>query len=197
MAILDEKTLDFISSSYEQTVRLGVRLGELLAPGDLICLRGDLGSGKTAFAQGIGRGWGTTYRITSPSYTLVNEYPRLGDGRILYHIDCYRLETEGDVITAGLEDIVDHDHTLMIEWPDHIEYLLPPDRFMIDLRFIDETRRGMRIRAEGERPGQLFKGGLNQSEGTKNHRNSSSHHRLRPHRLAQDRELMAPQSSLS
>jgi tRNA threonylcarbamoyladenosine biosynthesis protein TsaE len=73
VAILDEKTLDFVSISYEQTVRLGVRLGELLFPGDLICLAGDLGSGKTALAQGIGRGWGTTCRITSPTFTIVNE----------------------------------------------------------------------------------------------------------------------------
>jgi tRNA threonylcarbamoyladenosine biosynthesis protein TsaE len=158
VAILDEKTLDFISSSYEQTIRLGVRLGELLVPGDLICLRGELGSGKTALAQGIGRGWGTANRITSPTYTLVNEYPRLHDGRILYHIDCYRLESEADVITAGLEDIIEIGYTLMIEWPDHIEYLLPDSRLTVDLRYIDETRRGLRVRAEGERPTQLFKG---------------------------------------
>lgn len=157
MAILDEKTLDFISSSYEQTVRLGVRLGELLAPGDLICLSGDLGSGKTALAQGIGRGWGTTHRITSPTYTLVNEYPRLHDGHILYHIDCYRLETEADAITAGLEDIVEVGNTLMIEWPEQIDYLLPPSRLLVDLRYIDETRRGLRVRAVGDRPEQLFK----------------------------------------
>lgn len=157
MAILDEKTLDFISSSYEQTVRLGVRLGELLVPGDLILLQGELGSGKTALAQGIGRGWGTAHRITSPTYTLVNEYPRLHDGRILYHIDCYRLESEADAITAGLEDIIDVGQTLMIEWPERIEYLLPPSRLSVDLRYIDETRRGLRIRAEGERPEQLFK----------------------------------------
>jgi tRNA threonylcarbamoyladenosine biosynthesis protein TsaE len=138
-------------------LRLGVRLGELLVPGDLICLAGELGSGKTALAQGIGRGWGTTYRITSPTYTLVNEYPRLHDGRILYHIDCYRLESEVDAITAGLEDIVDVGRTLMIEWPERIEYLLPPERLLIELRHVDDTRRGLRIRAEGERPEQLFK----------------------------------------
>ncbi len=157
MAILDERTLDFVSHSYEQTKRLGVRLGELLVPGDLICLTGELGSGKTALAQGIGRGWGTTYRITSPTYTLVNEYPRLHDGRILYHIDCYRLESEIDAITAGLEDIVDVGRTLMIEWPERIEYLLPKARLSIDLRHVDDTRRGLRVRAEGERPEQLFK----------------------------------------
>jgi tRNA threonylcarbamoyladenosine biosynthesis protein TsaE len=157
MAILDERTLDFISSGYEQTVRLGVRLGELLVPGDLICLSGELGSGKTALAQGIGRGWGTTYRITSPTFTLVNEYPRLHDGQILYHIDCYRLESTADIITAGLEDVVEPGRTLMIEWPERIEVLLPLQRLWIGLRYVDDTRRGLRIKAEGERPETLLK----------------------------------------
>lgn len=157
MAILDERTLDFVSSSYEQTVRLGVRLGELLLQGDLICLSGELGSGKTALAQGVGRGWGTSCRVTSPTFTLVNEYPRLHDGQVLYHIDCYRLEHWADAVTAGLEDIVEPGRTLMIEWPERIENLLPPDRFWITLRHIDDTRRGLRIRAEGERPEILLK----------------------------------------
>ena len=84
MAILDEKTIDFISTNVDQTIRLGVRLGELLEVGDLVCLAGELGTGKTAMAQGIGRGWGAGRRVTSPSFTLVNEYPRLRDDRILY-----------------------------------------------------------------------------------------------------------------
>ena len=91
MAILDRWTIDFVSSSVEQTTRLGVRLGELLQIHDLVCLSGDLGAGKTALARGIGRGWGSGLRVTSPTFTLVNEYPRLADGRVLYHIDCYRL----------------------------------------------------------------------------------------------------------
>lgn len=157
MAILDEKTLDFISSSYEQTLRLGVRLGELMVPGDLICLSGELGSGKTVLAQGIGRGWGTSYRVTSPTFTLVNEYPRAHDGEILYHIDCYRLEKAADIVTAGLEDIVQQGRTLMIEWPEQIESLLPLDRLWVGLRYVDDTRRGLRIRAEGERPEILLK----------------------------------------
>jgi tRNA threonylcarbamoyladenosine biosynthesis protein TsaE len=107
MAILDEHTLDFTSTGIEQTHRLGVRLGELLARGDLICLSGELGTGKTALAQGIGRGWGAGMRVTSPTFTLVNEYPRLRDGRLLYHIDCYRLESPGEVVTAGLSDILE------------------------------------------------------------------------------------------
>lgn len=157
MAILDEKTVDFISTSVEQTERLGVRLGQLLEPEDLICLAGGLGAGKTAMARGIGRGWGTSLRITSPTFTVVNQYPRLSDGSILYHVDCYRLESEGDVITAGLEDVLNSNGAVMIEWPAQIEAWLPEDRLTIQLRYLNETRRGMRIFASGERSATLLK----------------------------------------
>jgi tRNA threonylcarbamoyladenosine biosynthesis protein TsaE len=157
MAILDERTLDFISSSVEQTVRLGVRLGELLEIGDLICLSGELGTGKTAFAQGIGRGWGASRHVTSPTYTLVNEYQRLHDGRILFHIDCYRLENEADVVTAGIGDILDDGGAIMIEWPERISTYLPDDRLWLELRHVNETRRGLRIKADGSRALDLLK----------------------------------------
>ncbi len=156
VAILDKQTLDFISSSVEQTVRLGVRLGELLEIGDIICLSGELGSGKTALARGIGRGWGAGQRVTSPSFTLVNQYPRLRDGCILYHMDCYRLEGQGEIITAGLEDILDDDGVIMIEWPERIESLLSATRLWIELRHVSETRRGLRLHSEGDRPTELL-----------------------------------------
>jgi tRNA threonylcarbamoyladenosine biosynthesis protein TsaE len=120
MAILSDQTLDFTSSSVEQSVRLGVRLGELLEPGDLLCLSGELGSGKTVLARGIGRGWGAAARVTSPTFTLVNTYPRLRDGRILYHIDAYRLENRADAITTGLEEVLQGDGAVMIEWPERV-----------------------------------------------------------------------------
>lgn len=156
MPILDEWTLDFTSSSPEQTVRLGVRLGELLKPRDLLGLSGDLGSGKTTFARGVGRGWGAGSRVTSPTFTLVNHYPRQHDGCTLYHIDCYRLESEGDIVTAGLEDIFETDGAFMIEWPERIERWLPPDRLWIELAYQTETRRHMRFTASGARARQLL-----------------------------------------
>jgi len=156
MAILDERTLDFISNSDEQTVRLGVRLGELLIVGDVVCLSGDLGSGKTAFAQGIGRGWGASRHVTSPTFTLVNEYQRLNDPRKLYHIDCYRLKGEADTITTGIDDILMDDSVIMIEWPERISTFLPEERLWIELRHISETRRGVRIKADGDRALELL-----------------------------------------
>jgi tRNA threonylcarbamoyladenosine biosynthesis protein TsaE len=157
MAILDERTLDFISSSVEQTIRLGVRLGELLEVGDLVCLSGELGSGKTAIAQGIGRGWGASRHVTSPTFTLVNDYKRLHDGNTLYHIDCYRLENQADIVTAGLESILYDGGAAMIEWPEQISTILPSDRLWIELRHINETRRGLRIKADGDRALELLK----------------------------------------
>lgn len=156
MAILDKWTVDFISNTVEQTVRLGVRLGELLEPNDVLCLAGELGAGKTALARGVGRGWGTSLRITSPTFTLVNEYPRLKDGRILYHLDCYRLETAVDIYTVGIDDILDGDGAVMIEWPERIETILPKDRLWIQLEYISNTRRSLRLTAAGDRSAQLL-----------------------------------------
>ena len=156
MPILDKWTLDFVSSSVEQTVRLGVRLGELLQPGDVVCLYGDLGAGKTAVARGVGRGWGTGLRVTSPTFTLVNQYPRLKDGRVLFHVDCYRLETTADVWTVGLEDIFDDRQTMIIEWPERLSHLLPADRLEIHLAYLNETRRSLRFSATGPRAADLL-----------------------------------------
>lgn len=158
MAILDEWTLDFISTSVEQTVRLGVRLGELLHGRDVVCLEGELGAGKTALARGIGRGWGASLRVTSPTFTLVNEYPRLHDGLILYHVDCYRLSGRGEIVTAGVEDVLDGAGAIMIEWPERIESLLPADRLWVRLRYVNETRRSLRMTAGGDRSAELLQG---------------------------------------
>lgn len=157
MAILTDQSLDFISSSEQQTMRLGVRLGELLQPGDVLCLSGDLGSGKTVFARGVGRGWGTVIRVTSPTFVLVNQYPRMHDDRVLYHIDCYRLESEEDAVSAAVEDILLSDGAFMIEWPERIEAWLPTDRLWIDLTHVNETRRKLRFIASSTRSTELLK----------------------------------------
>jgi tRNA threonylcarbamoyladenosine biosynthesis protein TsaE len=156
MAILDKWTLDFISNSVEQTVRLGVRLGELQRSRDLLCMSGDLGTGKTAFARGIGRGWGAALRVTSPSYVLVNQYPRLRDGRILYHVDCYRLENREDIVTAGIEDVLDSEGAVMIEWAERISELLPEDHLWIEFGYVNLTRRTLRFTAKGDRSAQIL-----------------------------------------
>ncbi|MCB8943794.1 MAG: tRNA (adenosine(37)-N6)-threonylcarbamoyltransferase complex ATPase subunit type 1 TsaE [Ardenticatenaceae bacterium] len=157
MAILKEWTVDFTSNSVEQTVRLGVRLGELLDRQDVLCLSGELGAGKTALARGIGRGWGTTARVTSPTFTLIHEYARSKDGRILYHLDCYRLQSEADIETVGLEDVLDGHGPVMIEWPEQVAAWLPADRLWITLTYISQTRRSLRLEAQGPRSTELLK----------------------------------------
>jgi len=162
MAILKDNSLDFTSSSAAQTERLGVRLGELLQPGDIICLSGPLGSGKTALARGVGRGWGSAVRVTSPTFTLINEYPRARDSQPLYHLDCYRLRGAAtaadadDVETTGLFDILDDQFALMIEWAERVEPHLPGDRLWITLGHIDMTRRSLRFEADGTRARALL-----------------------------------------
>ena len=157
MAILSDKTLDFVSNTLPQTIRLGIRLGELLQPGDVMALYGDLGSGKTALARGVGRGWGTALRVTSPTYTLINEYPRSKDGVVLYHLDYYRVESQGEIITTGIDDVFDNVGAFMIEWPSRIPDFLPEERLNITLRFVTDTKRGLRLEAVGERHTQLLK----------------------------------------
>jgi len=103
MPILDGNSLEFLSHSPEQTQRLGVRLGELLKSGDVICLAGDLGSGKTTLAQGIARGWGALDPVTSPTFVIVNEYRR-ADGAALYHVDAFRLSGSQEAEVMGLRE---------------------------------------------------------------------------------------------
>ena len=124
MPILDERSLEFLSHSPEQTQRLGVRLGELIRPSDLVCLAGDLGSGKTTFAQGIARGWGSLDPVTSPTFVLINEYRR-ADSLRMHHIDAFRLDSEQDVWSLGLEDVIGNHGPVLIEWPDRLTEFLP------------------------------------------------------------------------
>ena len=156
MPILNQQTIEFISHSVEQTERFGFRLGELIQMGDVICLSGELGAGKTALARGIALGWGSQYRVTSPTFTLINEYPRESDGRILYHMDSYRLESEDDVLTTGVEDILLDGQTVIIEWPEQLKTFLPADRLWVSLVPFEETKRRIRVEAHGERPYKLM-----------------------------------------
>jgi tRNA threonylcarbamoyladenosine biosynthesis protein TsaE len=148
MPILDEGSLEFLSHSPAQTQRLGVRLGELIGPGDLICLAGDLGSGKTTMAQGIARGWGAIDPVTSPTFVLINQYRR-ADHAILYHFDAFRLQGTRDALALGIDDFLEADGPLLIEWPERVEMILPPTRIWISLRWIDDEKRGLHIEANG------------------------------------------------
>jgi tRNA threonylcarbamoyladenosine biosynthesis protein TsaE len=149
--ILRDGELDIISHSPEQTKRLGARLGRLLHAGDVICLSGDMGAGKTVFSSGIGEGWGTETPLTSPTYNLVHEHRRKADKQRLYHLDCYRLNGVDEADTIGLDDILDGDGVVIFEWAERIEAALPAHYLWVDLKVNDVSRRNFFIEAEGKR----------------------------------------------
>ena len=150
MPILDKRSLDFVSHSPEQTVRFGVRLGERLQPGDVLCLSGDLGAGKTTLATGLARGWGALDQVTSPTFVIVNEYRR-ADGLRLFHLDGYRLNSSAEALALGFDDLLNTDGILLIEWPERFAEVLPPDHLRVTLRWIDDHKRNIRMEAHGER----------------------------------------------
>lgn len=156
MPIIREGQLDIISHSPEQTARLGQRLGKLLQPGDLLCLAGDMGAGKTVLASGIGRGWGAKHPLTSPTFGLVHEHRRDTDRQRLYHLDCYRLQSSADADSIGLDDMLDGDGVLVIEWPERIQEALPDERLWLELRILETTRRNLVLAGAGSRHKQLI-----------------------------------------
>src|SRR5512137_2849521 len=102
MPILDPHTFEFFSKSPEQTRRLGMRLGALLQPGDLVCLQGDLGAGKTTLVQGMAQGWGALDSVSSPTFVLVNSYRR-PDSSPFFHFDAYRIDSPGEAEELDLD----------------------------------------------------------------------------------------------
>jgi tRNA threonylcarbamoyladenosine biosynthesis protein TsaE len=148
MPILEGQSLDFLSHSPEQTVRLGVRLGELLKRGDVVCLAGDLGSGKTTLAKGIARGWGSLDQVTSPSFILINEYRR-ADHQRLFHLDAFRMGGTIEADLLGFQELLDAEGSLVIEWPERIKELIPDQCLWVSLRWVDELRRGLNFTAQG------------------------------------------------
>ncbi|MGD8398526.1 MAG: tRNA (adenosine(37)-N6)-threonylcarbamoyltransferase complex ATPase subunit type 1 TsaE [Anaerolineae bacterium] len=152
MPILDRDTLDLISHSAAQTRRFGARLGVLLRPGDVVCLEGDLGTGKTRLVQGIGLGMGVTEPITSPTYTLIAEYRPPPPAPTLYHVDVYRLDAPvGQILDVGIDDYLGGSGVCVIEWADRIRDVLPDACLWIKLTHLDETKRGILIRAGSKR----------------------------------------------
>jgi tRNA threonylcarbamoyladenosine biosynthesis protein TsaE len=154
--ILRDGELDIISNSAEQTQRLGVALGSLLQAGDVVCLSGDMGAGKTVFSAGIGQGWGAIHPLTSPTFNLVHEHRRETDALRLYHLDCYRLNGVEDVESIGLDDILNGRSVVIMEWPERILGVLPQRRLWVQLRILEASRRNLIFEGEGDRYRQLI-----------------------------------------
>jgi len=149
MPILDERTFEFFSYSPEQTRRLGIHVGSYLNKGDVVCLEGDLGAGKTTLVQGIGQGWGTLDRVTSPTFVIVNEYRRLNHER-LFHLDAYRLRDAQDAEALDFDRLLTNG-TLVIEWAERIKNILPEQHLWIQFSYRDLEQRTMLLTAHGDR----------------------------------------------
>jgi len=149
--ILKEGQLDIISHGPDQTRRLGMRLGTLLEAGDVVCLSGDMGAGKTVFSAGIGAGWGAKTPITSPTFNLVHEHQRERDSQILYHLDCYRLQSAADAEMIGLDEILSGRGPVIFEWPEQIVSALPKERLWVELRVNEGSRRNFLFEGTGAR----------------------------------------------
>lgn len=139
------------TTTSEQTKAIGRAIGRLLRAGDVISLIGELGAGKTTLAQGIAEGLESTEHVTSPTFTLINEYP----GRIpLYHFDVYRLASPDDMDDLGYEEYFQGPGATLIEWGDKVESLLPADRLEIFLDW-DNNGRKLTLKPFGARSQEL------------------------------------------
>lgn len=146
--------MDIFSRSPEQTRLIGARLGEKLQAGDVICLQGDLGAGKTTFVQGVAQGWGSLDSVSSPTFIIVNEYGRADSSR-LFHMDAYRLDSALEAEQLDLDSML-ADGALLIEWPERIDGLVPREHLWIDLGHKGEEEREMKFKAVGTRYEELL-----------------------------------------
>ena len=136
--------MEYITHSPEETERIGAALGKVLPAGTVIAYRGDLGAGKTAFTRGLARGLGYADCVTSPTYTIVNEY--LGGRLPLFHFDMYRLRSAEDLWDIGWEDYLDRGGVCAVEWSENVQQALE-GAMVISLEKLDDTTR--RITLEG------------------------------------------------
>jgi len=130
--------IEIISESAAQTEELASFIGKTLREGDVLALSGELGSGKTCFASGLARGLGVSdqYRITSPTFTLINEYPARCK---LYHFDVYRLNSYSEFEDLGYEEYFCANGVVVIEWAEKIIQILPDDAFLSALNILMKT----------------------------------------------------------
>ena len=136
--------MEFLTNSPEETEAVGAALGKILMPGTVIAYRGDLGAGKTAFTRGLARGLGYAEPVTSPTYTIVNEY--LGGRLPLFHFDMYRLASSDDLWDIGWEDYLDRGGICAVEWSENVAEAME-DPVTVTIEKLGDTSR--RITVEG------------------------------------------------
>ncbi len=148
--------VEIASESAEQTFALGMAVGKEAGEGDVFALSGELGAGKTCFTGGLARGIGVNenYAITSPTFTLINEYP----GRCrFYHFDVYRLNEIDELVDLGYDEYMSAKGVIAIEWAEKIKNALPEDTISVNFTYIDENKRIIRISGPKKRVRELVK----------------------------------------
>ena len=142
--------MEYLCRSEAETEALGARLAAVLSPGDVVAYRGGLGMGKTAFTRGLARGLGYSGRVTSPTFTIVNEYE---GGRLpLFHFDMYRLEDADSLFDIGWEDYLDRGGVCAVEWSENVREALPPDAVTVTIARCPENDSWRSITIEGGEP---------------------------------------------
>lgn len=147
---ISDAELTLLSRSPSATRRIGAALGRLLRGGEVLLLVGDLGSGKTAFVQGIAQGMGIAGPLPSPTFTLVNEHAAPERALVLYHIDLYRLSSAAEALDLGLAELLGAPHAVCaVEWADRAPAVAPAEHLRLELTITGARRRRLRFRAGG------------------------------------------------
>lgn len=151
----ERPTLDLISHSPQQTRNVGLHLGQVLQPGDVVLLFGQIGAGKTQLTQGIAHGLNIDGYVQSPTFTLVVEHEGTssnGSRVRLYHIDLYRIDAPGEIETFGHEEYLDDpDGIVVIEWPERLGVETPDEHLLITIEHLADTKRKLMFFPRGER----------------------------------------------
>jgi tRNA threonylcarbamoyladenosine biosynthesis protein TsaE len=154
--VVNEERFSIMTESDQETIRLGKNLGSLLREGDVVALVGELGSGKTWMTKGIASGLGIDPRtvVTSPSFSIVNEYP----GRVtLFHVDVYRLEKFSEVLSAGLEEYLHSGGVVVLEWANRWPEILPEWTITAELQILDAERRKITLTSKHPRGAEVIR----------------------------------------
>ena len=138
---------EFTSKSFEETLEIGKTIGKSFHPGDIVCLEGDLGAGKTSLAKGIALAFDIKENVTSPTYTLISEYT----GTLpLFHMDLYRIDSMEEFEMLGAEDFLFGNGVCLIEWSERIHEYLPSERKILTIHILDDNARKICLKDPGD-----------------------------------------------
>ncbi|MBK5092024.1 MAG: tRNA (adenosine(37)-N6)-threonylcarbamoyltransferase complex ATPase subunit type 1 TsaE [Actinobacteria bacterium] len=139
--------MELVSDSIDKTVSLGTILGRSMTPGDVVCLEGELGTGKTVMVLGIARGRGYAGAVPSPTFTIIHTYPEV----CLCHADAFRLSSADELLETGIEEYLEGDWIVAVEWADRVRDALPGDALTVRLAFgREDNKRLLTIEGTGE-----------------------------------------------